>query len=445
MKNTHLEHLEDNILNGGSQGGKEAVAFLRSLGDMLEQGGADTRVTVKWDGAPAVICGTNPENGRFFVGTKSVFNKTDPKIIYSEEDVERMYAPGQLAEKLKASYKYLSTLSIPEVVQGDLLFTDDKYEANIGGDTCVAFQPNTIVYAVPKDSDIGQKIDEAKFGIVFHTAYSGRTLDTMSASFGNIRVQGNTNVFVTSSDFKNASGEANMTATEKTVYTNLVNKTEGSLKQASRFLDLMKVNDMNKFTLNIMFKTFFNRYVRDGKCLDGARATASDFAQKFSNALDKEIASKKMKGGKKLMQMARKAAIKVLRKKLVGKDKAAKYSLLSMADNKQIDLKVKKNQAKIAPLARKLLPQVRKDTMARVKQARQTPQNNEYIPESKLTGNLKKARELMSPAKHRKDGIERIMKGMKVTYKQATKFHDDVMKSYGFKPESFEIVSFTTL
>ena len=298
MKNTHLEHLEDNILNGGSQGGKEAVAFLRSLGDMLEQGGADTRVTVKWDGAPAVICGTNPENGRFFVGTKSVFNKTDPKIIYSEEDVERMYAPGQLAEKLKASYKYLSTLSIPEVVQGDLLFTDDKYEANIGGDTCIAFQPNTIVYAVPKDSDIGQKIDEAKFGIVFHTAYSGRTLDTMSASFGNIRVQGNTNVFVTSSDFKNASGEANMTATEKTVYTNLVNKTEGSLKQASRFLDLMKVNDMNKFTLNIMFKTFFNTYVRQGRNLIGARNTARDFAQYFSNALDKEIDKKKMKATK---------------------------------------------------------------------------------------------------------------------------------------------------
>ena len=298
MKNTHLEHLEDNILNGGSQGGKEAVAFLRSLGDMLEQGGADTRVTVKWDGAPAVICGTNPENGRFFVGTKSVFNKTDPKIIYSEEDVERMYAPGQLAEKLKASYKYLSTLSIPEGVQGDLLFTDDKYEANIGGDTCVAFQPNTIVYAVPKDSDIGQKIDEAKFGIVFHTAYSGRTLDTMSASFGNIGVQGNTNVFVTSSDFKNASGEANMTATEKTVYTNLVNKTEGSLKQASRFLDLMKVNDMNKFTLNIMFKTFFNTYVRQGRSLVGARNTARDFAQYFSNALDKEIDKKKMKSTK---------------------------------------------------------------------------------------------------------------------------------------------------
>ena len=295
MKNTHLEHLEDNILNGGSEGGKEAVAFLRSLGKMLDQGGADARVTVKWDGAPAIICGTNPDNGRFFVGTKSVFNKTDPKIVYSEEDVDRMYSPGQLAQKLKDSYKYLSQLSIPNVVQGDLLFTDDKYEANIGGDTCIAFQPNTIVYAVPKDTDIGQKIEDAKLGIVFHTSYSGRSLDTMTASFGNIGVQGNTDVFVTSSDFKNASGEANMTAAEKTTYANLVNKTEGSLKQSSRFLDLMKGNNMNKFTLNIMFKTFFNTYVRQGRNLIGARNTARDFAAYFSNALDKEIDSKKMK------------------------------------------------------------------------------------------------------------------------------------------------------
>ena len=295
MKNTHLEHLEDNILNGGSEGGREAVAFLRSLGKMLDQGAADARVTVKWDGAPAIICGVNPENGRFFVGTKSVFNKVSPKIAYSQDDVDGMYPPGQLAEKLKDAYKYLSTLSIPNVVQGDLLFTDDKYEANIGGDTCIAFQPNTIVYAVPKDSDIGQKIDEAKFGIVFHTQYNGKTMDTMSASFGGINIQGNSNVFVTSSDFRNASGEANMTPAEKTTYNNLVNKTEGSLKQASRFLDLMKTNNMNKFSLNIMFKTFFNRYVREGRNLIGARNTARDFAMYFSNALDKEIASKKMK------------------------------------------------------------------------------------------------------------------------------------------------------
>ena len=295
MKNTHLEHLEDNILNDGSQGGREAIAFLRSLGKMLDQGAADARVTVKWDGAPAIICGRNPENGEFFVGTKSVFNKTNPKIIYAESDVDRLYSPGQLAEKLKASYRYFSTLNIPNVVQGDLLFTDDKIEADIGGETCITFQPNTIVYAVPKDSEIGQRVENAKIGIVFHTQYNGRTMSSMSASFGNINIQGTQDVFVTSSDFQNASGEANMSAQEKTIYANLVNKTEGSLKQASRFLDLMKTNNMNKFTLNIMFKTFFNRYIREGRTLIGARNTARDFAQYFSDALDKEIATKKMK------------------------------------------------------------------------------------------------------------------------------------------------------
>ena len=157
----------------------------------------------------------------------------------------------------------------------------------------------------------------------------------------------------------------------------------------------------------------------------------------------RKIASKKMKGAKKLIQLARKAAIKILRKKLVGKDKAANYKNLSPADKKQVDLKVQKHSARIGALSRKILPQVRKDTMARVKAAR-TTQNNEYVPEGVGAGkysamNLKKARELMSPAKHRKDGIERIMKGMKVSYKQATKFHDDVMKSYGFKPESYEL------
>ncbi len=157
----------------------------------------------------------------------------------------------------------------------------------------------------------------------------------------------------------------------------------------------------------------------------------------------RKIASKKMKGAKKLIQLARKAAIKILRKKLVGKDKAANYKNLSPADKKQVDLKVQKHSSRIGALSRKILPQVRKDTMARVKAAR-TTQNNEYVPEGVGAGkysamNLKKARELMSPAKHRKDGIERIMKGMKVSYKQATKFHDDVMKSYGFKPESYEL------
>ena len=292
MKNTHLEHLEDNILNGGSQGGREAIAFLRSLGDMLESGAADTNVTVKWDGAPAVICGIDPVKNDFFVGTKSVFNSVTPKICYSESDVDKFYSAGQLNSKLKASYRYLSKLGITGVIQGDLLFTDDKYEAMIGGDMCVAFQPNTIVYAVPKDSPVGQQIIQARLGIVFHTRYSGRQLSTMTAEFGGINVAGSTDVFVTTSDFSNASGEASMTNVEKGKYNALINKAEGSLRQSSKFLDLMKKDD-GRFSLPNIFKVFFNAYVREGKSMVGVRSTVIDFVNYFTTKLNQEIASKK--------------------------------------------------------------------------------------------------------------------------------------------------------
>ena len=75
-KNTHLEHLEDDILNSGSAGGKNAIQFLKELGKMLSQPKSGIRITTKWDGAPAIICGIDPTWGQFFVGTKSVFAKT---------------------------------------------------------------------------------------------------------------------------------------------------------------------------------------------------------------------------------------------------------------------------------------------------------------------------------------------------------------------------------
>ena len=148
---------------------------------MLDQGAEDTRVTVKWDGAPAVICGIDPQKGDFFVGTKSVFNKVSPKICYLNRMWIRSIHLDNLQTNSKPSYRYLSKLPIRGVVQGDLLFTDDKYVATIGGDRCIAFTPNTITYAVPVKSPLGQTIQTAKLGIVFHTTYSGSTLDTMDS------------------------------------------------------------------------------------------------------------------------------------------------------------------------------------------------------------------------------------------------------------------------
>ena len=121
-KNTHLEHLEDDIINRGSRGGENALNFLRSVRDMLA-GSSNKKVnmTVKWDGAPAIICGINPENGKFFVGTKSVFNK-NAKVNYTNADIRKNHS-GELASKLSIALKELSRLGIKGVLQGDFLFS----------------------------------------------------------------------------------------------------------------------------------------------------------------------------------------------------------------------------------------------------------------------------------------------------------------------------------
>ena len=125
-KNTHLEHLEDDIFNNGYAGAENALGFLEGLKGMLTtgKGGGNTKVTVKWDGAPAIICGIDPETDMFFVGTKSVFAKTEPKICYSHEEIDMWYGGTGVHPKLIAAYDYLSKLPITGVLQGDLLYTD---------------------------------------------------------------------------------------------------------------------------------------------------------------------------------------------------------------------------------------------------------------------------------------------------------------------------------
>ena len=168
-RNTHLEHLEDEIVNNGYDGGVNAVNFLSSIRDMmLGSSRSKLNVSVKWDGAPAVFCGINPENGKFFVGSKSIFNVT-PKINYTNRDIDRNHGGG-LADRLKVCLAHLPRLGIKGIVQGDLLFTPgDIKNVSIRGEKAIAFTPNTITYAVPQDSPLASRILRAKLGIIFHT------------------------------------------------------------------------------------------------------------------------------------------------------------------------------------------------------------------------------------------------------------------------------------
>ena len=157
-KNTHLEHLEDEIINNGYEGGLNAIEFLKSLRNMLVgSSGRKVNVSVKWDGAPAVICGVNPENGKFFVGSKSLFN-VNPKINYTPADIRKNHTGG-LADKLIVALRELKKLNIKGVVQGDFLYTPDEIKtATIRGEKVITFTPNTITYAIPSDSNLANRI-----------------------------------------------------------------------------------------------------------------------------------------------------------------------------------------------------------------------------------------------------------------------------------------------
>ena len=133
MKNTHLEHLEDEILNSGSAGGFNAITFLRQFSDMLTGKKTDLSITTKWDGAPAVVCGTEPVTGRFFVGTKSVFNKVKIKINESHQDIDANHT-GEVATILHKCFDYLPRTE--GIFQGDFI--------GLGGSD--EYTPNTITY-----------------------------------------------------------------------------------------------------------------------------------------------------------------------------------------------------------------------------------------------------------------------------------------------------------
>ena len=286
-KNLHLEHLEDEVLNNGIDGARAAINFLQSLRDMLAGNAKKSvNVTVKWDGAPAVFAGINPENKKFFVGTKGVFNK-NPKVNYTESDIDTNHSSPGLNSKLKVALKHLPKLGITDVLQGDMLFTnDDLSTETIDGKSYITFQPNTIVYAVPKES--ASKIEKAKMGIVWHTTYSGEKLEDMRASFGtNISGLKKTNdVWFSDADYRDTSGTVNFNKTETSSITKVLSTAGKKFRQlSSSFMKSL----MSREDVLILIKTYNNTKVREGQAISNTVKHTSDMVKYVDAKLQKEI------------------------------------------------------------------------------------------------------------------------------------------------------------
>ena len=221
-KNLHLEHLEDEILNFGVDGGRAALNFLRSLRDMLSgDARSSVNMTVKWDGAPAIFAGIDPADGKFFIGKKSVFNKTGAKLYKSQDDLDNDNlgsGPDSIYAKFSIALAELSKLGIKGVLQGDLMFVKDMIETEtIDGLSYYTFQPNTIVYAVEKNSELGRMINKAEIGIVWHTTYTGNSFEDMKAKFGTPivpKLRKSNKVWMDDATYRDVSGTATFTAAE---------------------------------------------------------------------------------------------------------------------------------------------------------------------------------------------------------------------------------------
>lgn len=265
--NVHLEHIEDEIFNFGIEGGRASINFIRSLRDMLMSGSSrSVNVTVKWDGAPAIFCGKHPETGKFFVAKKSLFNKT-PKFYTSIAEIDADLS-GQLAEKFKACFTNLKDIGIDNILQGDLMFTKgDLTKEDINGESYETFQPNTIMYAVPSTSKLASTMRKANVGIVFHTTYTGDSLDNLKASFGAdiSKLKKTSKVWMDDAEYKDVSGTATFTQKDSAEITRLMSRTGKVFQKIKKptldgFLKLQGQMDAG-----MSYKTYHNSKVRAGE------------------------------------------------------------------------------------------------------------------------------------------------------------------------------------
>tara|TARA_R110000751_G_scaffold211943_1_gene315376 strand:+ start:417 stop:3602 length:3186 start_codon:yes stop_codon:yes gene_type:complete len=284
--NTHLTHLEELILTQGQDGFNQAKSFLYELIKNLKgEDNSIKNVSVKWDGAPAIFTGINPENGKFFVGTKSVFN-VNPKINYTSQDIDKNHGHAAgLAKKLKLALQYLPAVGIKGILQGDFMFdSDDVKTDDIDGISHYTFKPNTIRYAVEANSKIGKEILNAKIGIIFHTTYSD--LSGGGASFGadTSGLNESNNVWFDNAYFKDDTGIL------------LNEKEEAFVLEKIKEADSINVNydalpdEISSRAKTNLLNTYLNQEIRKGEFITDPNKSFETFVNWYKGKIETAVA-----------------------------------------------------------------------------------------------------------------------------------------------------------
>ena len=303
--NLHLTHLEDLALFQGKTGAIKAINFLKNLAELAKSSSAKKfNVTIKWDGSPAIFCGTDPSDGKFFVGTKAVFNK-GAKLNKSLEDIDSNHPDvvqkgetkdkSGLRQKLRTAFSELSKLGIDNVLQGDLLFTkNDLKSISYKGDPYIAFKPNTLTYAVPSESNIAKELQQAELGIVFHTSYSGNSLEEMSASFkvDLSKLNKVSSVWYDDAYIKDFTGIVNLTTGEYQAVQTAIKDAESYIGQSGNIFDWLEATEFGK-DFKQKVHANHNNMVRAGAITQDPSTFFNNFAKDYESRIEKEISNLK--------------------------------------------------------------------------------------------------------------------------------------------------------
>ena len=308
-KNTHLNHLEDNVFLGGVDGTRDSIHFLRSFRDLL-QGRSTKKVntSVKWDGAPAIWVGPHPDSGKFFVAKKSLFNKYPLYYTSVEEIKNTKDLSSELKKKFILAFEMYKDVKLDKIIQGDFLFdSTDLKTTRIDGVEYITFHPNTIAYSIPADSELANTIKKKKMGIVFHTSYTGSTIDNLQATAGVKLPKAPEGVWQIDADYKDMQGSASLTKTE----TAKIDRHMRELGTHFRMVDKSTMDILNEPVIAAFCTTYTNAFIRANKTPTPEEAAAG-LGQFIMDKFKVKIDKLKTPAGKKRQMDAMGAIIKPL-------------------------------------------------------------------------------------------------------------------------------------
>lgn len=304
----HMTHLSDMLFISGVAGAKKAVDYLRDLRNMFSHSSSN-KYSVKFDGAPAIVCGVDPADGKFFVAKKGIFNK-NPKVYKTQADVDADLT-GELNDKFKILLQTLPSLGIKSgIYQGDLMYTSsDLKTETVDGESMIVFHPNTIAYAVPVDSGLGKRIAASKVGIVFHTTYTGNTFNELKPIFGKDIV----NKFNKSNTVWAVDAALDNKTAEFTLSNGEYISTEFLLKEIGQQFQKIDSGMLNHIyqdeTLSSVVLIYINSLVRNAvKSLSG-KQMSEDFYKFIGDRFQKSIDQRKTNGAKTAIDIKRKEAL----------------------------------------------------------------------------------------------------------------------------------------